>query len=589
MSCTRLHGRAIKKYKKGFLLVEVIIVSALILLVFGAVASLVRTNIALIGVAKARTTALALGNDRLEYIRSLNYDAIGTVAGVPSGNLPQNRTIVQNDMTFNERLLIQYIDNDADGYGSADTNGILADYKQVKVEYTYTLRNTLYTQSITADIMPYGIETTAGGGTIRVNVFNAETQPVAGAAVRFINNSLIPAIDTTRYTDATGQAYLSGAPAGASYEISVSKSGYTTDGTYTPDAIVVAPNTPPLAVLVGQISTMNFQIDEMSTIAIVTRTTPTMTSVTETYSDASGITGSNSINVTAGKLVLQDSGGIYAGNGYAQHATVTPVGAVAWYDIVVDANVPNQTAVVTHVYYDDAGTLTIVPDTVLPGNSSGFTSDVIDIHNIDLATYGTLSVRAELTTNNTTLTPEVLSYSLRYVTSQSPIGSIDFQISGTKTLGTDASAQPVRKYNEATSTDASGENVLANLEWDSYSITMTDTLYTVSEVCPNSPYTLFPGTFVPMTMDLVAAVPYALRVSVVDTNGNPMPNATVRVQNGGYDVTEVTLLCGQVLFTTGLFSGSDYTITVSKSGYTTQVLSGVSVNDDTAVATVTLN
>ena len=101
-------------------LVEVILASALLLLVFGGIMSAFQTITTLIGSSKAQAGAVALANERMEYIRSLSYDSVGTVSGIPNGPIPQTRTKSLNGITYTERVLIGYID-DPKKTGSIET------------------------------------------------------------------------------------------------------------------------------------------------------------------------------------------------------------------------------------------------------------------------------------------------------------------------------------------------------------------------------------------------------------------------------------------------------------------------------------
>jgi len=73
----------------------------------------------------------------MEYFRSLPYNDVGVIAGFPAGTIPQNSTLNLNGINFSERVLVEYVDDDADGSTGADTNGIILDYKQIKLEYEW--------------------------------------------------------------------------------------------------------------------------------------------------------------------------------------------------------------------------------------------------------------------------------------------------------------------------------------------------------------------------------------------------------------------------------------------------------------------
>src|SRR5688572_440861 len=125
---------------RGMSFVEVVVTTAIVTLVFGGLMASFQVSISLIGRSKAEAGALALASERLEYIRSLSYDDVGTVGGIPEGAIPQTASSTLNGVSYDERVLVQYVDAEEDGSGSDDINGILADYKQVKVEYRWDAR-----------------------------------------------------------------------------------------------------------------------------------------------------------------------------------------------------------------------------------------------------------------------------------------------------------------------------------------------------------------------------------------------------------------------------------------------------------------
>ena len=114
--------------------IEVIVGAALIALVFGGLIAGFQTALMLLADTRSQTGALALANERIEYMRSLPYDSVGTLSGIPSGAIPQNETAVLNVTSFNRRTLVQYVDSPADGVGASDTNCLTADSKRATFE-----------------------------------------------------------------------------------------------------------------------------------------------------------------------------------------------------------------------------------------------------------------------------------------------------------------------------------------------------------------------------------------------------------------------------------------------------------------------
>ena len=114
---------------RGFSLIELLVVAAIMALFIGGLFVTIQTSLKLVADNRARMSALSVANDRLEYIRSLSYDAVGTVSGLPAGTIPQVSTSTLNGFLFTERILIEYIDDAADGVGVSDSNAITTDYK----------------------------------------------------------------------------------------------------------------------------------------------------------------------------------------------------------------------------------------------------------------------------------------------------------------------------------------------------------------------------------------------------------------------------------------------------------------------------
>lgn len=73
-------------------------------------------------------------------------------------------------------------------------------------------------------------------------------------------------------------------------------------------------------------------------------------------------------------------------------------------------------------------------------------------------------------------------------------GNVPLHLYITKTIGVDASSNPIYKYTADAITDASGALTLANLEWGSYRIEVTGVVYTLAATTPLQPVTLNPNS-----------------------------------------------------------------------------------------------
>src|SRR5690606_13405640 len=119
----------------GLSLVEALIVVALSVIIFGALFAGTRYSLELIAHSRAKLSALSLANDQMELFRSLPYDDVGTLNGIPPGVIPQVSTTTLNGIEFTQRVLVEYVDDPADGQltsTTTDSNGIPSDYKRIK-------------------------------------------------------------------------------------------------------------------------------------------------------------------------------------------------------------------------------------------------------------------------------------------------------------------------------------------------------------------------------------------------------------------------------------------------------------------------
>ncbi len=573
----------------GFSLVEVIIASAVIGLFFTGLFVGIQFSVKLIGTTKAKSGALAIANEHIEYARSLLYADIGTVAGIPSGNIPQNATTSLNGTGYSIRTLIQFVDAPDDGLGGLDDNGILADYKEVKVEVSWDIGYGTSSIFLVTDIVPPGIETTDGGGTLTVNVFDADVQPLSGASVRLYNDTTTSTIDVTRNTNASGIAMFSGAPAAANYQITVTDTEYSTDGTYSATTSNPNPTTPHVAVIEGAVSTMNFQIDQVSDLTVRTVGPATYGDFTDTFTDALLVNTQTDVAVGSGEVVLGGGAGSYLATGNFTATSTTP-GALEEWNVAWWSGTTTLLATARiHIYaVSSGGTYTLIPDTDLPGNAVGFTSTLIDISSLDVSTYDSIALGATLATLDANETPSVSEWGITYTTNQPTIANIDFDIRGTKTIGTDAALAPIYKYSGTGDTGSTGSTTLTNLEWDVYEITLTTPGYDIADACSSLPYVLDPGVSDTLVLTLVGSVTNSLRVHVTDVSGNPLPDATVELSRSGFSDTEDASLCGQAFFNSGLVVQSDYELFVQAPGYADQTVTAVNVDGDSR-ATVVMN
>lgn len=480
---------------RGLTLVDVVVGTALVLVVFVGLFGILRASLQVAGLAKLKAAATELASSQIEYIRSLEYDDVGTDGGIPAGAIPQTATTTSAGLSYEVRTYIAYVDDDADGIGGADATGITADYKVAKVTVTYEVNGISREITLVTNVAPQGIETTTGGGTLQINVVDAVGGPVSGATVRIQNASTSPAIDLSTFSDAYGQVLLPGAPTSTEYRIDVSKTGYSSAQTYERDATNANPTPGYLTVVEGSTTSGTFAIDDLATLDLRTYSPIAPAVAYDSFPDASGISSLTNTQVVGGEIVLSGAPGTYSASGSATGDAVAPSYLASWESASSTFSLPLGTNATISVA-DSGGTL--LPDGIVPGNSSGFTS-TIDLSGVSTTTYPSLSLVVNLSSSDPNVTAAVLDWELGYDEGPLPLPNIDITLTGAKTIGSDSGGTPIYKTSVASTTGAAAR-FLSDLEWDSYSLSVPG--YDIVLADPAAPYDLLPGTTVPALLIL---------------------------------------------------------------------------------------
>ena len=557
----------------GFSLVEVIIVSALTVMVFGAMFASYQYSLRVLNHAQARLSAMSVAQDRMEYFRSLPYDEVGVVAGYPAGIIPQNGTTTMNGIEFVERVRVDYIDDPADGTAASDSNGIILDYKRVRLEYTWNIAGATSSIQFISNIVPRSVETTAGGGTARINVIDADAGLLPGASVRLYGSSSTFPYDVTQFTDASGAA-LFNVPADSGYQVEVTANlfgeQYSTDATYEATTSNPNPVVAPFTVLESDVSTLTFQIGELSDLTIKTYSDVTEGQFNETFDDLLAVASSSGV-VGNGDLELFDTAGVYETSGYVFLGPITPVPVLEWQTLRVSADTPVNTSYKIQFFTGaGAGPYTLIPNADLPGNSTGFVGSITDISVLDVVTYPSVFVGIALSTANTTVTPEVEEVAVFYRQSETALANATANWHGLKVIGTDALLAPIYKLSTTTTTNGAGMRTVSDLEFDTYTFDFTGDGFDIASGCATHPFVHEAGVDGEVNFVLVGNAANTLRVHVVDSLDRSIPGASVQLIRTGYDVTQSTDSCGQTFFTGGVGAFADYKINVNAVGYITE-------------------
>lgn len=259
--------------RHGLTLVEVLVGTAIFLIVSIGVYEGYVGVMKLVSASKLRTLAMLAANEQIELIRNLSYGNVGIVQGIPSGVISREVNVTKGGVQFLLRTTIRNIDDPFDGTIGGSPNDLSpADYKQVAVSVGCPHCIEFSTTTVTTNVSPKNLESTGNNGALFISVFDANGMPVSGASVHVENQSASPVININEVTNNDGMLQLVDVPPGSFvYSILVSKTGYSSARTYAADD----PNNPNpsqvhATVATGRLTQMSFAIDRVSTLTVET-------------------------------------------------------------------------------------------------------------------------------------------------------------------------------------------------------------------------------------------------------------------------------------------------------------------------------
>lgn len=263
-----------KRDNAGFMLIEALTVLFIFSLITVTFYSVYAVGIRSIQDAKNRLGALALANEKVEIVRNLSYDDIGTVGGTISGNIPQDQDISENAHLYHVHIQVSYVDDPFDGVGYADTVWF-EDYKKVIITVSWLGAKGTEEVELVSRFVPPGKEVAqVGDGILSVNVFS--DQPggagIAGSRVQIVNPDT--GINTYEETDATGNVTFMGSTVTNSiqkYQITLTKNGYETVNTMPPyPTTLYDPIDVHASVVTGTINVKNIVQNKLADLKIST-------------------------------------------------------------------------------------------------------------------------------------------------------------------------------------------------------------------------------------------------------------------------------------------------------------------------------
>ncbi len=303
--------------------------------------------------SRAHTVATALVREQFEIIRNMPYANIGIRNGVPAGTIDRFQTLTRNGFVFGATTTVRNTDDMFDGTIGGSPNDLSpADYKTVAIEIACTNCQHETPLTLTTVVSPRGLETSSSNGALFVKVFDANGQAVQGANVHIVNNFVVPNLSIDEITDINGMVQIVDAPpSNESYEITVSKQGYSTERTYLSGAPSNPnPLKPHATVVLQQVTQSSFSIDRVGRVYV-----STLDSMCQPIADAEfSVTGSKLIGTSPSVLSFATT------SYYTNASGIYNLLNLAWDTYFVT---------LSDVQYAVAGTIPRMPFTLSPDSS----------------------------------------------------------------------------------------------------------------------------------------------------------------------------------------------------------------------------
>ncbi len=336
---------------KGFTFVELIVGVAVFSVIVVAVYGAYTKVFDVVYASRAKIEAISIINEQFEIIRNMSYSDVGIYGGVPSGVLAHTQTISRDGYSYNLTFTVRNIDDPFDGTLGGSPNDLSpADYKLVEVEVGCNdCRQDFPSMFVTTKVSPKNLETASTNGALFVRVIDANGNPISGADVHIENNQIAPHIVIDDTTNAEGLLQIVDAPPGINaYEITATKSGYSTDKTYTVSVGNPDPTKPHATVVLQQVTQLSFVIDKISTLNV--------SSVTSLCSPVSSF----NFNLKGNKLIGNPNLLKYIQNKITNGSGLLTINGIEW-DTYYLTNIDST--------YDLIGINPISPINIVPNSS----------------------------------------------------------------------------------------------------------------------------------------------------------------------------------------------------------------------------
>ena len=166
-----------KNSQRGFTMIEAAFVLFLFSVITLTFAQLFSLGTKRIMDVRRKLGATTLADERMEIIRSLPYDSIGTKNpngsggwsyGIPRGDILETETIDKPGAVYSVHTMVQYVDDPFDGTASgtgSNHDAIPTDYKQARIEVTWPGAENGQSVIVWGTFSPNGVEQPSNTGS----------------------------------------------------------------------------------------------------------------------------------------------------------------------------------------------------------------------------------------------------------------------------------------------------------------------------------------------------------------------------------------------------------------------------------------
>jgi prepilin-type N-terminal cleavage/methylation domain-containing protein len=261
---SKKHSFVLKK--RGVTLIEMLVSISILVIVFVSVYRTYASITDLIASNRLKVVAVALMTEQIEIARNLAYTDVGEVSGIPNGKLVHSQTITRNSTAFTVLTTVRNVDDPFDGtitgIGAAHDSSA-ADYKIVQIDLLCSTCRHFSPLSFTTYVAPKGLEGSSNNGGLFVLAFDASGKVIPDALVHIENHKSPLNITVDDSTGIDGMLRIVDVPPSTQgYEITVTKTGYSTDRTYVPNGTPLKNPIKPHQTVVAQgVTQSSFAID----------------------------------------------------------------------------------------------------------------------------------------------------------------------------------------------------------------------------------------------------------------------------------------------------------------------------------------